>query len=113
MHLNPALRERKISDAVVCRLATQLAAGACGVNILDVQSGRRSQRASLARHIGMYLAHTAAGFPFAVVAANFSRDRTSVAHACRRIEDRRDDPEFDAQMIELENLFRAICGETK
>lgn len=113
MHLNPVLRERRISDAVVCRLAAQLAAGACGVNVTDVQSGRRSQRASLARHIGMYLAHTTASFPLAAVAAHFSRDRTSVAHACRRIEDRRDDPKFDAQMIELESLFRAICGEMK
>jgi chromosomal replication initiation ATPase DnaA len=58
----------------------------------------------------MYLAHTAAGLPLTKVAEYFGRDRTTAAHACRLIEDRRDDRKFDAELAELEDLLRAICG---
>jgi len=113
MHLNLAFHRSKISNGVICALAGHLAATACGVEVSDVTSRQRSRRVSVARQIGMYLAHTAAGLPLVVVATHFLRDRTTVAHACRLIEDRRDDRRFDTRMVEIENLFRAICGVGK
>jgi chromosomal replication initiation ATPase DnaA len=104
-------RGTTISPAVTCALALRLAASAFGVPAAEVVSSRRnSRRISTARQIGMYLAHTAAELPLTKVAEYFGRDRTTAAHACRLIEDRRDDRKFDAELAELEDLLRAICG---
>jgi chromosomal replication initiation ATPase DnaA len=105
-----AVRGGIISADLTCALAARLAASVSGVPVSDVESNRRSRRVSTARQIGMYLAHTAAGLPLTKVAAHFGRDRTTAAHACRLIEDRRDDRKFDAELAELENLLRVICG---
>jgi hypothetical protein len=50
----------------------------------------------------MYLAHVAGGLPLAEVGRLFKRDRTTVAHACAVVEDRRDDPAFDRALAILE-----------
>ena len=52
----------------------------------------------------MYLAHVIFQVPLTAIGADFGRDRTSVAHAIRRVEDQRDRPEFDAQLTRLEVL---------
>jgi chromosomal replication initiation ATPase DnaA len=57
---------------------------------------------ALARQAAMYLAHIACGLSFTDVGLVFGRDRTTVAHACRVIEDRRDDPVFDRALELLE-----------
>lgn len=94
-----------------CALAARLAASAFGVNLADVSAGTKvSVRATSARQIGIYLAHTALGFPLKTVADHFGRDRTTAAHACRQIEERREDRLFDAEIAELENLLRAMFG---
>ena len=68
---------------------------------------RRSQRTALARQVAMYLTHVAFGLNFVRVANAFGRDRTTVAHACRVVEDRRDDPDFDSWLEALETFLRA------
>lgn len=55
---------------------------------------------ALARQIAMYLAHVVGGQSLTDVGQQFCRDRTTVAHACRLIEARRDDPSFD-RVVEL------------
>jgi hypothetical protein len=40
------------------------------------------------------------------VALAFERDRSTVAHACRLIEDKRDEPDFDAHIGALEEALR-------
>ena len=50
----------------------------------------------------MYLAHVALGITMRDVGGLFSRDRTTVAHACSVIEDRRDEPSFDRALELLE-----------
>jgi chromosomal replication initiation ATPase DnaA len=55
---------------------------------------------ALARQIAMYLAHVVGGQTLTDIGAHFRRDRTTVAHACRLIEARRDDPSFD-RVVEL------------
>jgi chromosomal replication initiation ATPase DnaA len=53
----------------------------------------------------MYLAHTRLGLPFAKTGRLFHRDRTTARHACRQVEDRREDPRVDSL---LECLERAL-----
>jgi hypothetical protein len=50
----------------------------------------------------MYLAHVVCGLTFAEVSRIFGRDRTTVAHACAIVEDRRDDIVFDRCLDYLE-----------
>lgn len=98
----------------LCLLAMRLAASVIGVPASEISLSRRSsRRVSTARHLAIYLVHTAAGLPLAQVAELFGRDRTTAAHACRLIEDRRDDRGFDAEVNELEDLLRQFCGDTR
>jgi chromosomal replication initiation ATPase DnaA len=113
MHVFLASRQAPISADVACALAARLAAGASGVAASQIVSQERSRRVSTARQIGMYLAHTVVGLPLTKVAEYFGRDRTTAAHACRLIEDRRDDRKFDREMTELEDLLRAIWGAAR
>lgn len=43
----------------------------------------------------MYIAHVRLGLNLGEVGRVFQRDRTTVGHACRLIEDRRDDEQLD------------------
>ena len=88
-------------------LATGLASYALGVADEDVRARtRRSRAAAFARQVAMYLAHVGAGLSLARVAAAFGRDRSTVSHACHLIEDRREDPQFDAWIEALEEMMR-------
>jgi len=74
-----------------------------GVGFLDLMDPNRGPaRVSLARQTAMYLAHTIGQLSLTDVGEMFSRDRTTVAHACAVVEDRRDDPHFDRAPILLE-----------
>ena len=68
---------------------------------------RGSPRTALARQVAMYLAHVVCGLSLTEVGTLFARDRTTVAHACSVVEDRRDDPELDGR---LEHLERAVAS---
>ncbi len=50
----------------------------------------------------MYLAHVCLGMCLSRVGEEFDRDRTTVAYACARIEDRRDNPSLDRVLACLE-----------
>ena len=61
----------------------------------------------------MYLAHVGFGMSLARVASAFGRDRSTVAHACRQVEDKRDDPAFDAWMETLEQGLVTVAPLSK
>ncbi|MEL6372647.1 MAG: helix-turn-helix domain-containing protein [Pseudomonadota bacterium] len=61
---------------------------------------------ALARQVGMYLAHVECGLTLTQVGHLYARDRTTVAHACALIEDRRDCAALDYQ---LELLGAAVA----
>jgi chromosomal replication initiation ATPase DnaA len=63
---------------------------------------RGSARIARARQTAMYLAHVVLGMSCAQAGRWFGRDRTTVAHACRVIEEQRDDPALDALLHALE-----------
>ncbi|HHK74755.1 MAG TPA: chromosomal replication initiator DnaA [Rhizobiales bacterium] len=67
---------------------------------------RRKAHTAFARQVAMYLAHVGCGMTYSEVGRLFGRDRTTAAHACRLIEDRRDDPGLDLSLDHLEQAVR-------
>ncbi|MFZ5733526.1 MAG: helix-turn-helix domain-containing protein [Pseudomonadota bacterium] len=63
---------------------------------------RSSPRDALARQTAMYLVHTVFAMSLGQVGRIYGRDRTTVAHACRRIEDARESQGFDERLRRLE-----------
>lgn len=53
-----------------------------------LRGSSRSPDVSLARHVAIHIARTKLGMTYVALGAAFKRDRTSILHACRRIEDR-------------------------
>lgn len=72
------------------------------------QRTRGRGEAALARQAAMYLAHVACELTLTAVGRVFERDRSTVAHACRRIEDRREAVAFDEAIGIMERSVRAI-----
>lgn len=94
-------------DEAAARLAAGVASYGLDVpveEILDVARG--SSGASLARQVAMYLCHVGFELSLGRVAAAFGRDRSTVAHACHLIEDRRERPAFDDWIGALEDMLR-------
>lgn len=73
-----------------------------------MRPGRGQAREVLARHICMYLLHVVFSLSPGVIGCLFRKDRTTVAHACQRIEDRRDVAAFDAFLHALEVAAGAL-----
>lgn len=48
-----------------------------------------------ARQLVMYLAHVQFGMSLSVIGRRYLRDRSTASYACKKIENKRDDPEFD------------------
>ncbi len=79
------------------RLAIDLAISTVfGVHSEYLWSGTRGVRdIAEARQVAMYLAHVCCAMSLTEVGVMFGRDRTTVAHACLKVEYRRDNPNFD------------------
>jgi chromosomal replication initiation ATPase DnaA len=70
---------------------------------------RSTAEVAFARQVAMYLAHVAYGLSLSETGRIFTRDRTTVAHACRLVEDRRDDTRIDRTL----ELLEAVVGRLK
>ena len=91
----------------VLRFVTLCVARDFGLDPADLLAHTRgAPRAAFARQAAIYLAHVGFGLSFAAGGRLFHRDRTTVAHACRVIEDRRDDRELDRRLTVLERACR-------
>lgn len=85
-----------------CRLAILLVADAFQVPLPHIIAGTRGPLESAhARQAAMYLAHVALGISLTAIGKFFGRDHSTIAHGCRRVEDRRDNSGFDALIAEL------------
>lgn len=73
------------------------------------QPTRGAQSVAQARQMAMYLAHVALGLSMRDAGKMFDRDRTTVSHAVRMIEDKRDCEDFDLAMTVLEELVRLLA----
>lgn len=63
---------------------------------------RKKAPVARARQVAMYLTHVSFGLSLSAVGKHFGRDRTTAAHACRQIEDLRDNQDFDLMLDRLE-----------
>ncbi|HZP20058.1 MAG TPA: helix-turn-helix domain-containing protein [Bauldia sp.] len=90
------------ADAVAPFLAN-LVGAAFGIPSQNLAgAGRGPAGVAYARQVGMYLAHTRLHLPLTGAGALFGRDRTTAAHACRRVEESREDARLDTILDWLE-----------
>ena len=86
-----------------CRFIEAIVSAALGISVAEIRAKSRGRAAAaFARQTAMYLAHVHFGLDLSQVGAHFGRDRTTVAHACARVEDSRDDPKFERVLACLE-----------
>jgi chromosomal replication initiation ATPase DnaA len=100
--------ELQARDRAAARLAAGVASYALGApveEILDVRPGGPRETA-FARQVAAYLCHVGFEMSLARVATAFGRDRSTIAHACHAIEDRREDAQFDLWIGELETMLQ-------
>ena len=91
---DPDLTEQNSLEAVVAR-AFHLPAA-------DLSAPTRRADVALARQVAIYVAHVGLAETLTAAGRRFGRDRSTAAHACRRVEDRRDDPGFDGLVAAIE-----------
>ncbi|WP_206711223.1 helix-turn-helix domain-containing protein [Aquisalinus flavus] len=101
-------------NAACAAAAQEIAARAYDMT-LDQMLARNRCRAWIAegRQVAMYLTHVIGQVPLSETGPHFGRDRTTVAHACARIEDKRDEDYFDNGLMRLEALMMKRVGELK
>ena len=76
--------------------------------------GRGEAQVAFARQVAIYLSCVRLGLSYSAVGRFFGRDRTTAAHACRVIEERREDSALDSLLDCLEraiDLRQQVDGE--
>ena len=90
--------------AAKCRCLESVVASTFRLSIADLRGASRGEaQIAFARQVAMYVAHVWFALPLSEVGRRFDRDRTTVAHACRVVEDRRDDPRIDRVVAAIES----------
>ncbi len=106
-------RDAAATDSA-CRFVEVLVCAALDVELGELRSnGRGRAHIAFARQAAMYLAHVGLGLSLSRVGEHFRRDRTTVAHACARVEDRRDEPEADRVLRYVEAALRLWLGNAR
>ncbi len=94
--------------AQACWLMEEAVAAAFAVPVAEVRAPSRcTADVAFARQSAMYLAHVALGLSCNKVGRMFHRDRTTAAHACLMVEERRDDPAVDRML----DMLESVCAE--
>lgn len=99
-------RRAREAEAVAarCRCLEAVVVQAFGLSRDDLRRGSRGEApVAFARQVAMYVAHVWLALSLSEVGRRFDRDRTTVAHACRVVEDRRDDPHVDRVVATIES----------
>lgn len=105
-----ARRASPVSKIVVVE---QLVIQAFGLDVPTLISDRRGRApVALARQVAIYLLHVHLGMTLTAAAWHFRRDRTTAGHACRRVEDRREDGNVDRMIEEMEMALDRWRGRT-
>lgn len=84
--------------------AVSLEFGIVETNLVKPHKAGRHLR--FARQVAMYLAHIVYELNHTQIGRLFSKDRSTVSHACKVVEDSREDGVFDMKLIRLENFLR-------
>lgn len=111
-------RPGPVSDVLLdAGVLEQIVLRAFGVTAASLHSPLRgTARLAFARQVAIYLLHVRLGLSLTRSARLFERDRTTAAHACRVVEDRRDEPAVDRVISVAEAAFerwaasRSIAG---
>lgn len=104
-------RRKTIAHRSVCTAVRVIAA-----EIVFLAGGRetdgRNRRFAIShiRQIAIYVCHVVLQLTMTDIAAAFGVDRTTVGHACARVEDRRDDRAYDALVASVERIVDRIFG---
>ena len=93
-------RQRAVLSSIV--------SAAFDVPAKDLRLPKRGRaKVALARQVAMYLSHVVLRMTLGDAGRLYSRDRTTAAHACRLVEDLRDEQRFDTLLSILEDMVRA------
>ena len=93
-------------DRARARLVVSAVAMEFSVPEMSLASRQKgTHQVSYARQVAMYLMRCVFGSTKQRIAEVFERHYTTVSHACRLIEDHRDDPVLDAKILRLENFL--------
>jgi chromosomal replication initiation ATPase DnaA len=100
---------REVSQQAL--LVQIVVAQATGVPLAALYGAARgSVRESFARQMAMYLCRLVFAMTLGDIAFAFQRDRSTAAHAIRRIEEAREHPEFDRRLNFVEAALRRNGG---
>jgi hypothetical protein len=100
-------RGNRLACDSACRFVEALVGVALGVGLADMRRRSRGRApAAFARQTAMYLAHVHLSLSLEHVGEHFRRDRTTVAHACKRVENCRDKPSFEPVLAYLEAVLQ-------
>lgn len=108
---------RRDEQAVaLCDSLIDITSALFGVSSKEMRrSGRTNLDVARVRQVAMYVAHVVLRLTMKEIGIGFSRDRTTVLHACHLVEDLRDDLEFDRIVCMMERVataaFRNHLGE--
>ncbi|MDO9417314.1 helix-turn-helix domain-containing protein [Pararhizobium sp.] len=101
--------ERAMALRVICQAVRQLVTDILVLASERVQVRRDYRRTGChVRQITMYVCHVALRLSMSDVGQAFGRDRTTVAHACGVVEDRRDDASFNDFIAVIERMVTAV-----
>jgi len=93
----------KILDLIDCICAEQ------EIHVhLIFSTSRGTAKVCFTRQICMYLTNTYYGYSLTDVGKFFGRDRTTVAHTCRKVEDLRSNITFDNMISSIEDSLGEI-----
>ncbi len=108
MRENESLTFRQVSkQRHIARLAIDIVCSAYDLTPdMILRRSRCQAHVSFARQVAIYLGHVVGQLSIAQLAQEFDRDRSTIAHACHMVEDRRDSPIFEQQMEILENDYQ-------
>lgn len=78
--------------------------------IVDRDIVRRNRRHAMShmRQIALYVSHVALSLPMWQVAICFGRDQSTASLTCQQVEDRREDPGFDAFVTLVEEAVKPL-----
>ncbi len=101
--------EPRSSSVLTREFICNTVASVFGVEAVQLDQPTRGRaKTALARQVAMYLAHVGCELSLTSVGRLFGRDRSTVAYACKRVEDEREEASFDRAVTMMERSVRMI-----
>lgn len=99
------------SEYLKTELVTEVVCSVFSLTRAQINSKNRGKaHIAFARQVAMYLVNISLGLSFTEIGMKFGRDRTTVAHACQLIEDKREDPLFDWSLDLMERSLLLLIA---